>query len=230
MNGVSQRQIENLFQLIQRFEIPITLSRSSDTRFAFSRSDLILVGNFSLEFLEAFSRSFPSVLALTVDSSSSPTILESLEAYSSLVWELDKKIYLGMTILPHETITKIIPVADNMDFLKLLFLTPAAAHLKNYLITKPKGMIAVKETEFDIILPHQRPDFIYYWLQQVANMNEVDINWVSGSTGELPEELIVSQGLSPTFQQSFESWLSTAQSHQIDDFGLTYQKILSLVQ
>jgi hypothetical protein len=227
LNGVTQRQIEGLFKLIETNDNPITITRTSNPKFAFSHTDLQLSGNFSYEFLQNFSRLFPSILTMNVDVENDYNIIQNLSNYAILVWELEKTIYLGPTILEVELLRKIIPINENIDFLKLLFLTPAITYLKNYILTKPKGFITALDNTLELVLPQQRADFLYLWLNRVKNGEPIDIDWISGSSEELPEELTLKQGLPDAFQQNFENWLKVAQTNSIDDFDLTYRSILS---
>lgn len=227
-SGIDTHQIDQMYSVIQKAKVPLSLTRVSGKNLAFTRTDILLEGRFNFEFLQNISTIFPAPLGVSIDVTDYPQIIDMMRQYSSLQWELDKMLLLGTTIFPIETMKKIIPVADNNEFLKLLLLTPAAMYLKNLLITKPKGAVVYSHNRLHFLLTHQKADFIFIWLEKILRGEVIDFDWLSGLTGELPENYIVNARVPPDVESNIDRWLETVRSHEVDDYYLVYRKVLEV--
>ncbi len=227
-SGIGTPQINQMYSVIQKAEIPMSLTRVSGKELAFTRTDLVLEGTFNYDFLQKFSAIFPAPLGISMDVRDYPKIVDLMRKYSALQWELQDMLFLGTTIFPIDTMKKIIPVGDNINFLKLLLLTPAATYLKNLLITKPKGAVVYSEGKLHFLLTHQKADFIYLWLEKILRDETIDFDWLSGLTGELPENYVLSARIPPEVEQNFDKWMETVGNNDIDDYFLVYRKVLEI--
>ena len=230
LNGVSKNQINNLFSLISTLETPINIFRTSHTKFAYSRVDLILTGLFPLYFLRKFDQIFSSTIGITLDISNYPQALINIKKYATLKWELDTiTALLGICIFPRDVMKQILGIKSDLEFLKLLLMTPASSYLKNYLITKPKGLLSFSKDRLHLLLSNHSIDFITHWVTKVVHTGEVEKKWVNGSSGELDEITRLKLDISPKFFGNLEKWRKIAQKYTIDDFDLVYSKMFKLI-
>lgn len=228
LNSVLNRQLDSLFELIKRYDLQITVSRFHHPDFAFSRSDLVLDGEFPYEFLHEFSRYFPEPIAISINVADASQLVDTLHNYSALVWNLSDTVFLGVSVLSFNALKTIFPFGDNSNFLKLLFFTPASGPLREYLIVKPKGLLRLHNNRIDFLLPTHRADFIFLWLQRIYEGNRIDPNWIAGGTSELSDELKI-PGVDESAIANFDSWLNSAIISDLGDFNVIYRSPLKIL-
>ena len=230
LNGVKKNQINNLFSLIDTLKTPINISRASHKKFSYSRVDLILTGLFPLHFLQKFGEVFSSTIGVTFNISNYSHAIANLEKYATLKWELDTiTTLLGVSIFPRSVMKQIFGIKDDQEFLKLLLMTPASSYIKNYLIIKPKGVLSFTKNRLYLFLSNQSIAFVVQWLTKVMNNNEIETEFLNGSTGELEESNKIKLDIPPQFFDHLKSWQNLVQKNTIDDFDLVYYKLLKLI-
>ena len=191
LNGISDAQIQSLFNLIEKEEEQVILKRVSDPDLAISSDDFILEGTFSNEFLAGIARRVPRPLSCKFQFSEDPT--DYLRPYSVMSWYHQSPILVGVTILPIQVVQGYLGFEYPTTFLNLILTTKAASLLKNLLIVKPKGLINLNGKTAEFVLINHRIDFIQSWLNKLIR-EQVDLDWLSGSTGEISEEIVGSVG------------------------------------
>lgn len=229
LDGLVSSQLERLFRLLKKNDTQITYHRLQDREFPHTTQLVSLQGAFSKEFVTEFSRIVPQVVGIDFDISDQPYISNYLMQYATFVWELEKRLFLGVTALPLEFVKKLVLIKENLDFLKLLLLTPMASALKGFLITKPKGAVALHNTTLQVFLPAQRADFIYYWIEKLKETPEISVDWLSGISGELPDDLQQNTGLPPNLEENLSRWLLLARKNNIDDFNIAYREAIAVL-
>ncbi len=229
LDGLVSSQMERLFRLLKKNSTQITYHRMQDKDYPHMKQLVSLQGRFSKEFVTEFSRIIPQVVEIDFDISDHPQINERLMQYATFVWELEKRIFLGVTALPVEFVKKLVLVTENLDFLKLLLLTPMGSALKGFLVTKPKGAVALHNQTLQVFLPAQRPDFIHYWLDKLKEVPEIGVDWLSGISEELPEDLQQNTGLPQDLEESLSRWLYLARKNNIDDFNFAYREAIMVL-
>ena len=187
LNGISDSQIQTLFTEIEREENQLIIKRVTDPAVALSSDDLLIEGKFSHRFLMTVARVFPPPLSCKVEFETE--IHDKLRDYAAFSWNHHNQILLGVTVLPYLGVQSLIGFTSSTHFLNLIISTKAASLLKSLLVVKPKGLISIEKNKITIVLPNHRIDFLLAWLRKVY-MDKVDINWLSGSTGSLDEELV----------------------------------------
>ncbi len=229
MEGLTPQQLENLFDLLNQHDLQITYMRLPEPSSHFYTNAVALQGEFPLKFLTNFSEIIPDIISMKININSSPYLSTVLAKYATFVWDLKKQFYLGVTTLPLDFTKKMVAVQDNMDFLKLLLLTPMGSAFKNFLIVKPKGALALSASNLEVFLPVHRPDFIYHWLDMHSQNREITIDWLSGLTDDLPPSLQLTMGLPEDFEHTFPKWLDLAKAHSIDDFNIAYKHAIDVL-
>lgn len=227
LNGISESQIQVMFRLIEQESNQLIIRRISDSKFALSSDDLILEGNFSSEFLAEISRTFSPPLSCKL------RITEEIEAqiryYATFSWTNGVMLYGGITVLPMNQTQKMVAYTSPTHFLNLITSTQAGSDLKGLLAVKPKGLISINSNVATIVLPNHRIDFMKEWLFRLGSY-EVDLNWLSGSTGELSEEILSSVGsVDAQKMENLPNLLDRAISIPSADLNFMFRKaILSL--
>ncbi len=207
----------------------MTYRRLEDLSTPHGKMLVSLQGIFSKEFVSEFSRIIPQIVAMDFDISNYPDAPSLLMQYSTFVWELKKKFFLGVTALPMEYVKKLIIVTENIDFLKLLLLTPMGSAIKDFLVVKPKGAIAIDDNTLNVFLPTHRADFVYYWLEKLFISKEITVEWLSGLSEEIPDDLQQNTGLLGTVEENLSHWQSLAKKGIIDDFNITFREAIKLL-
>lgn len=229
LNGMTNRQVNRLFNRLSKSKAEFTLSRASLPTTAISQKDLIINGKFSYELLQELSDVFPSPLSISYDISRYPELGDELKRYAAMQWQLKELALLGNTIFPVDTMIKMLHLDGNDQLLKLLLMTPAVSEVKSFLITKPKGMLSISEGTLSIFLPLKRSDFIYLWLSKVCSGEDVDFNWISGSSEELPDKYTVAVGIESSYERNLERYKRMITKHNLDDYQMVYKKAIGIL-
>lgn len=189
LNGVSDAQIQTLFDQIEKENTQLIIKRITDPSVALSSDDMLIEGKLSNQFLMTVARVFPPPLSCRIEFNTE--VHDKLRDYAAFSWNHHTQILLGVTVFPYLDIQSYIGFTSSTHFLNLITSTKAASILKSLLIVKPKGLISFDKNVMNLVLPNHRIDFILAWINQLLKEN-VDINWLSGSTGQLDEELVSS--------------------------------------
>ncbi|MHA2169389.1 MAG: hypothetical protein ACXAB7_05795 [Candidatus Kariarchaeaceae archaeon] len=225
LNGISDSQLRVLFSHIERERHQIILRRLTNPRYALSSDDIILEGVFSAEFLSSVSRAFPPPLACKLQVEGLDTL--KLKEYSCIEIENYQTILAGICVLPVIQTQHIIGFDTPNQFLNLITTTRAGSILKCLLAVKPKGFIVLEKNIISIILPLHRIDFLQAWINQISQRS-VSLDWLSGSTGEIPEELAAAIGSIDQTQTSFlENWLEIANHVKPVAFEMQFKRALA---
>ncbi|RMG33889.1 MAG: hypothetical protein D6732_11205 [Methanobacteriota archaeon] len=229
LDGLVSSQMERLFKLLKKNDTQITYHRLQEKDYPHMKQLVSIQGTFSKEFVTEFSRVIPQVVEIDFDVSNFPQIHETILRYATFVWELEKKVFLGVTALPVEFVKKLVLVTENLDFLKLLLLTPMGSALKGFLVTKPKGAVALHNQTLQVFLPAQRPDFVHHWLDKLKETSETSVEWLSGISGELPEDLQQNTGLPSNLEENLSRWIYLARKNNIEDFNFSYREAIEIL-
>ncbi len=227
--GVSSEFISSFFNLLSKYENILHYFRKSGSTNTFFGDEITLAGTFDYRFIQSFSKLKPEISSITFRIDNSDYFKNELLRYSCFTWELEKNLYLGNTVLTFDFLNQILGIKnDNLLFLKLLLSTPAVSELKHLLLTKPKGVLSIKDDIITFFLPNQTIDFLFHWMKKVEQGQTCDLNWISGSSGELPPELQQSEGIPSSIVESLESWLSLAKLNVLNDYELIFHKAIKL--
>lgn len=224
LNGISDSQLIVLFSQIESEQKQIIIKRLSNPLYALTSDDLILEGIFSSTFLENLSRAFPPPLSCKIQG---PNLdIEKIRDYAAISWGVEQTIYGGISLLPILQIQQMTGFITPTQFINLISSTKAGSVLKSLLAIKPKGIMAVEENFANIVFPMHRVDFILAWINQL-NINPISLDWLSGSTDELSEELVSTIG---SIDQSeigmMEQWLHQADNVIPRNFEVTHKRAL----
>ncbi len=228
LHGISDSQIQTLFTEIEREENQLIIKRVTDSKAALSTDDLIVEGKFSTGFLMTVARVFPPPLSCKVEFETE--IHDKLRDYAAFSWNNHDQILLGVTVLPYLEVQSLIGFTSSTHFLNLIISTEAASLIKSLLIVKPKGLISFEKNMMTIILPNHRIDFLLAWLKQLIN-NKVDINWLSGSTGTLDDELVGSiDFINQSKLEKMKPYLERAMIIQPGELKVVFKRALASMQ
>jgi hypothetical protein len=100
-------------------------------------------------------------------------IIPKLEEFSAYVIEADYNIYLGVSLLPLNTLKEIFPFPNSDTLMKRLLGSSLATDMQPLLAVKPKGFIRVSASHIEFDLPRQKADMLYTW---IGNMISGEIN------------------------------------------------------
>ncbi len=228
LNGISEGQLQNLFDLLDNEDNQIIFKRISDSRYALSSDDIILLGNFSISFITSVSQFlFPPLMFKIEGDFISRDIFD---IFGAKKWESENTtIFVGNTIIPANNLKNVIGYTMGDQFLKLLTTTPAGSALKSLLITKPKGLFEVGEGFVKIIFPFHRIDFILDWVKQVI-MGVVTFDWLSGVTDELDKKLIGCNGnLPPNLDTEIIKWVNSLDTFSVIELERSFKRALKVV-
>ncbi|MCY3411287.1 MAG: hypothetical protein INQ03_06565 [Candidatus Heimdallarchaeota archaeon] len=228
LNGITEAQLQILFDLLDNEQDQMIFKRVSEPRFSISNDDIIITGAFSHQFIHTLSQILPPPLVLKVEN---PQINpEIFQDYAAKRWDGQiTSIFAGITMFPIKKMAKIIGYSYGDQFIKLLSTTPAGSKLKPYLITKAKGLIESFHGGVSFILPLHRMDFTIEWLRKIIS-DEVDFNWVSGETGQLPSDLVGTNGtISSTIEQDMMKWVNSMKIIDPIDLHKYFRRALKVV-
>ena len=81
-----------------------------------------------------------------------------------------------------------------------------------------------------MVMPNHRIDFIIAWLNQLITQ-EVNLDWLSGSTGELDEELATSvQFVNQETLEQVNNFLAKAMVIQAGELKTVFRRALASIQ
>ncbi|OLS27824.1 MAG: hypothetical protein HeimC2_10190 [Candidatus Heimdallarchaeota archaeon LC_2] len=228
LNGISDSQIQTLFNQIQRDNNQFIIKRVTDPSVALSSDDILIEGKFSSEFLNVLARVFPPPLACKIQFEGN--FQEKLREYAAFSWSYKNIVLLGVTVFPYVEVQSYIGFTSSTHFLNLITSTKAATLLKGLLLIKPKGLISFDKNVLTMVMPNHRIDFIIAWLNQLM-VAEVNLNWLSGSTGELDEELAASVNfVNHSNLEEINSCLEKAIVIQAGELKTVFRRALASIQ
>jgi hypothetical protein len=228
LNGISDSQIQTLFNQIENEENQLIIKRVTDPNVALSSDDLLIEGKFSNQFLMTCARVFPPPLSCKIEFNIE--IKDKLRDYAAFSWKHNTQILLGVTVFPYLDVQSYIGFTSSTHFLNLITSTRAASLLKSLLIVKPKGLVSFEKNVMTVVLPNHRIDFILAWINQLLN-DKVDINWLSGSTGQLDEELVGSiEFVNQTNLEEINSYLEKAMVIQAGELQRVFRRALASME
>lgn len=229
INGINEDQLNILFDYLNNETNQIMIKRITNPRFSLSIDDLILEGFFSNILIENLSRLLPPPISVTFNILSSQS--EKFARYSAINWNyLDSVILGGVTLIPINQVTNMIDVSSIRLFMNLISSTPAASFLKAYLLIKPKGIVRFEKDLLQFVLPNHRVDFITKWTERIIHDLEINFDWLSGSTGELSEEIVSNIGSIDQRQvDNLKIWLNSAINSLQSDYNKMYRRALKAI-
>lgn len=228
LHGISDSQIQTLFTEIEREENQLIIKRVTDSKAALSADDLLIEGKFSTRFLMTVARVFPPPLSCKVEFETE--IHNKLRDYAAFSWNHHNQMLLGVTVLPYLEVQSLIGFTSSTHFLNLIISTEAASLIKSLLIVKPKGLISFEKNMMTIVLPNHRIDFLLAWLKQLIN-DKVDINWLSGSTGTLDDELVGSiDFINQSKLEQMKPYLERAMIIQPGELKVVFKRALASME
>ncbi len=228
LNGISDSQIQTLFNQIQRDSNQFIIKRVSDPAVALSSDDILIEGKFSVEFLNILARVFPPPLACKIEFEEN--YQEKLREYATFSWNYKNMVLLGVTVFPYVEVQSYVGFTSSTHFLNLITSTEAASLLKGLLVVKPKGLISFEKNIMTMVMPNHRIDFIIAWLNQLM-LEEVNLDWLSGSTGQLDEELAASvQFVNQAQLERVASYLDKAMVIQAGELKTVFRRALASIQ
>ncbi|MHA2251220.1 MAG: hypothetical protein ACXAD7_12725 [Candidatus Kariarchaeaceae archaeon] len=224
LNGISDSQLNVLFSQIESEHNQVIIKRISNPNYSLSSDDIILEGFFSDNFLAGLARAFPPPLSCKI--LVKDLNLSNLQDYSAITWEDSFMFRSGITLLPISQMKQMIGFDTSSQFLNLLTSTKAGSILKCLLAVKPRGLIAQDGDSIHIVLPAQRIDFTLAWISQLCQ-EFTSLDWLSGSTGELSEEIVSSIGsINQDEIIQLEHWLKKANQITTQDFEIIFKRAL----
>jgi hypothetical protein len=189
--------------------------------------DLVLEGIFSETLIQNLSRAYPPPLAFKLQLHQD--ISTQMRQYSSFEWQEDPTLYCGVALLPFVDMQQMIAFDDAWHFLRLITTTQAATILKPLLAVKPKGVISWHKNLLHFVLPVHRMDFLQQWAEQLSQ-GTANLNWLSGSTGELSPEILQSVGsVDPESQPKVVLEVNRTKNLQNLDFEQLFNRVLSVI-
>lgn len=228
LNGISDSQMETLFREIEREENQLIIKRVTDPNIALSADDLLIEGKFSNHFLMTIARVFPPPLSCKVEFETE--IQDKLRDYAAFSWNNNNQMLLGVTVFPYLEVQSLVGFTSSTHFLNLIISTRAASLLKSLLLVKPKGLISFEKNKMTIVLPNHRIDFLLAWLRQLIK-EKVDVNWLSGSTGSLDEELVGSiDFIDQSKLEEIQPYLEKAMVIQPGELQTVFKRALASMQ
>ncbi len=240
LNGISESQLLVLFSQIESEQRQIIIKRISNPSYSLSTDDIILEGFFSKKFLSSLSQVFPPPLSCKIKvnnfdkqiiSKYSSIDWVDQNKYSSIEWVGQNILYAGITLLPTSQMQQMIGFSSNQQFFNLITTTRVGSVLKCLLLAKPKGLIAIQANIINIILPLHRVEFVLAWIDEIQK-NTVTLDWLSGSTGDLSEELVSTIGSIDQSQfENLDQWLQQTNDNILGDFkGIFNRALIGLKQ
>lgn len=185
--GISESQLQTLFELLDQEKDQIIFKRITEPRYALSDDDIVLRGNFSNSIIKNLSQILPPPLVVKIENDDINK--ETFEIFGSKKWVSEEStIYAGNSILPINNIYQVTGLKSEY-FVDVIITSNAGSILKPYLLTKPKGLIEVKDRSILIIYPFHRMDFLLSWVKQ-AIYGIISFDWLSGESGELDQTLV----------------------------------------
>lgn len=228
LNGISDSQIQTLFNQIQRDSNQFIIKRVTDPNVALSSDDILIEGKFSVGFLNILARVFPPPLACKFEFEGN--LQEKLREYSAFSWNHKNMVLLGVTIFPYVEVQSYVGFTSSTHFLNLITSTEAASLLKGLLVVKPKGLISFEKNVMTMVMPNHRIDFLIAWLNQLV-LEEVNLDWLSGSTGQLDEELAASvKFVNQSQLEQVASYLEKAMVIQAGELKTVFKRALASIQ
>jgi len=223
LNGISESQMDLLFSHLDRQESQVIVKRLSNRRTTLSPDDIVLEGMFSNTMIAALARAFPPPLSFKVEMTMG---MEQLRRYCAFEWEPQQLLLCGISLLPYQTMQQMISFENAWHYLRLLTTTEAGSILKPMLAVKAKGLVALDRNYAEFILPLHRIDFLLAWLNQLA-VKTVDLNWLSGTTGDLDEELLQSVGsIDQTRLPVLNTWVERTEASEDLDFEQLFSRVM----
>ncbi len=211
-----------LFSQLDRLESQVIIKRLTDRRLTLSPDDIVLEGMFPSDLINALSRSFPPPLSFKVEVDNS----EYLKAYTGFEWNQTTLLYCGVSLLPYETMQQMINFENAWQYIRLITTTEAGSILRSWLAVKPKGLISVTKNSLEFILPMHRIDLLLLWLDRLQT-EVIDLNWISGSTGEIAGELLQHLGsLNQARLPVLETWISRTSASEDLDFQRLFARAM----
>ena len=209
-----------LFTHLDRLDTQIIVKRLTDRSVSLSPDDIILEGQFNQTIIAALARGFPPPLSFKVEVSHG---IEQLRRYCAFEWEPQQLLLCGVSLLPFTDMQQMIAFNNPWQYLRLLTTTEAGSVLRPLLAIKSRGLVAIQKNIAEFIMPLHRIDFLLSWLDRMVDYN-IDLNWLSGSTGELDPELLKSVGtLNQERIPALNNWITkTSGSDDLD-----FEKIFS---
>jgi hypothetical protein len=227
LNGITQAQLDLLFSSISDQDDQIMIKRISDPHAALSMDDLVLEGIFSDTLIQNLSRAYPPPLAFKLQLHQN--ISAQMRQYSAFEWQEAPTLYCGVSLLPFMEMQQMIAFDDAWHFLRLVTTTQAATLLKSLLAVKPKGVISWHKNLLHFVFPLHRMDFLQQWANQLGQ-GTANLNWLSGSTGELAPEILQSVGsVDQEAQPKIAVELNRTKNLQNLDFERLFNRVLSVI-
>jgi len=191
LNNLTESQIQLLFNQIEREESPIVIRRISDHRFSLSPDDIILEGSFSQNMINSLSKGYPLPLSIKFEIKGIST--EQIVNYTTFEWRENPKIYCGVSLIPSYALQNYISYNDATHFINLIIKTQAPSIIRPLMAIKPKGVILSEGNNLTMVLPNHRIDFMLKWINTLF-AQEITVDWLSGSSGELDQDIVKSMG------------------------------------
>jgi len=211
-----------LFTHLDRLDSQVILKRLTDRSVTLSAEDIILEGYFSQEVIAALSRAFPPPLSFKVEMDNP----EILRAYSAFEWQPSMLLYCGVSLLPFQTIQELVEFDNAWQYMRLLATTEVGSILKPLLAVKAKGLVAIDRQQVEFILPMHRIDFLKAWIDQLQ-LEEITVNWLSGSTGTLNEEVLKSVGsVDQDRLPNLRNWVEQTSEQEDLDFERLFNRAM----
>ena len=106
LNGISEGQLQSLFDQLDKEQDQVIFKRITDTRFSLSSDDIILQGNFSPSFISSISQILLPPLMLKIENEYIQRNL--FESFAAKKWDSENtSIYVGNTIIPVNNLKKV---------------------------------------------------------------------------------------------------------------------------
>ncbi|MCG3219291.1 MAG: hypothetical protein KAR35_09810 [Candidatus Heimdallarchaeota archaeon] len=155
------------------------IQRNMSQKRSFSGDDVILTSFGANEGFKTISNILGIPLYVRFEVEDTSLIIPRLEEFAAYVIEAEYNIYLGVSLIPLNTLKEIFSFPNSDTFMKRLLGSSFATDMQPLLAVKPKGFIRVSANHIEFDLPRQKADTLHTWIGNLIS-GEINLETLKG--------------------------------------------------